>query len=143
MKQRIHFMALAATVLLPLLVFSSAMVFLFDRQQQEQIERQLFQTARTLSDAVDRQLATHVSGLEALATSIHLDNDNIADFSTEALRLLDSRPDWMSLRLRHARRGDAGSIVPSGCGTAYPPINCRRRRCWSRSGRSSLQDSRW
>jgi hypothetical protein len=102
MKQRIHFMALAATVLLPLLVFSSAMVFLFDRQQQEQIERQLFQTARTLSDAVDRQLATHVSGLEALATSIHLDNDNIADFSTEALRLLDSRPDWMSLRLRHA-----------------------------------------
>jgi hypothetical protein len=35
MKQRIHFMALAATVLLPLLVFSSAMVFLFDRQQQE------------------------------------------------------------------------------------------------------------
>jgi len=102
MKQRIHFMALAATVLLPLLVFSSAMVFLFDRQQQEQIERQLFQTARTLSDAVDRQLATHVSGLEALATSIHLDNDNIADFSTEALRLLDSRPDWMSLRLRRA-----------------------------------------
>src|SRR5687768_4331777 len=39
MKQRVHFMALAATVLLPLLIFCSAMVFLFDRQQQEQVER--------------------------------------------------------------------------------------------------------
>jgi two-component sensor histidine kinase len=102
MKQRVHFMGLAATVLLPLLIFCSAMVFLFDRQQQEQIERMLVQTARTLSDAVDRQLINHVSGLEALATSIHLDDDNLADFSIEAERLLDSRPEWMSLRLRRA-----------------------------------------
>jgi two-component sensor histidine kinase len=109
MKQRVHFMALAATVLLPLLIFCSAMVFLFDRQQQEQVERMLSQTARTLSDAVDRQVTNHVSGLEALATSIHLDNDNIADFSIEAERLLDSRPDWMSLRLR--RVADAAVLV--------------------------------
>ena len=109
MKQRIHFMALAATVLLPLLIFCSAMVFLFDRQQQEQVERMLFQTARNLSDAVDRQLINHVSGLEALATSIHLDNDNIADFSIEAVRLLNSRPEWMSLRLRRA--ADAAMLV--------------------------------
>ncbi len=109
MKQRVHFMALAATVLLPLLIFCSAMVFLFDRQQQEQVERMLSQTARTLSDAVDRQLINHVSGLEALATSIHLDNDNIADFSIEAERLLDSRPEWMSMRLRRA--ADAAMLV--------------------------------
>ena len=96
MKQRVHFVGFAATVLLPLLIFCSAMVFLFDRQQQEQIERMLVQTARTLSDAVDRQLINHVSGLEALATSIHLDEDNLADFSIEAERLLDSRPEWMS-----------------------------------------------
>ena len=102
-------MALAATVLLPLLIFCSAMVFLFDRQQQEQVERMLSQTARNLSDAVDRQLINHVSGLEALATSIHLDNDNIADFSIEAERLLNSRPEWMSLRLRRA--ADAAMLV--------------------------------
>jgi two-component sensor histidine kinase len=109
MKQRVHFMALATTVLLPLLIFCSAMVFLFDRQQQEQVKRMLSQTARTLSDAVDRQLTNHVSGLEALATSIHLDNDNIAAFSVEAERLLDSRPEWMSLRLRRA--ADAALLV--------------------------------
>src|ERR671910_487457 len=100
MKQRVHFMALAATVLLPLLIFCSAMVFLFDRQQQEQVERMLSQTARNLSDAVDRQLTYHVSGLEALATSVHLDSGDIADFSIEAERLLESRPEWMSIRLR-------------------------------------------
>ncbi|HYI68647.1 MAG TPA: histidine kinase dimerization/phosphoacceptor domain -containing protein [Skermanella sp.] len=102
MKQRFHFMGLAATVLLPLLIFCSAMVYLFDRQQQEQIERLLVQTARSLSDAVDRQLTNHVSGLEALATSIHLDHDNLAGFSIEAERLLDSRAEWMSMRLWRA-----------------------------------------
>jgi two-component sensor histidine kinase/PAS domain-containing protein len=102
MKQRLHLIALGATVLLPLLVFSSAMVFLFDRQQQDQIERMLSQVARTLSDSVERQLSNHVSSLEALATSIHLDTGNIADFSIEAQRLLDSRPEFMSMRLRRA-----------------------------------------
>jgi hypothetical protein len=109
MKQRFHFMALTATVLLPLLIFCSAMVFLFNRQQEEQVERMLSQSARTLSDAVDRQLTNHVSALEALATSVHLDSGNIRDFSTEAERLLDSRPDWMSLRLRRA--SDAEMLV--------------------------------
>jgi two-component sensor histidine kinase len=109
MKQRFHFMGLAAAVLLPLLIFCSAMVYLFDRQQQEQIEHLLVQTARTLSDAVDRQLTNHVSGLEALATSIHLDHANLAGFSIEAERLLDSRPEWMSMRLRRA--ADAELLV--------------------------------
>ncbi|MGF7210436.1 two-component sensor histidine kinase [Skermanella aerolata] len=121
MKQRVHFVGFAATVLLPLLIFCSAMVFLFDRQQQEQIERMLVQTARTLSDAVDRQLINHVSGLEALATSIHLDEDNLADFSIEAERLLDSRPEWMSLRLRRA--ADAALVVvafPQRSGDTLP-----------------------
>lgn len=109
MKQRFHFMGLAATVLLPLLIFCSAMVYLFDRQQQEQIELLLVQTAQTLSDAVDQRLTNHVSALEALATSIHLDQGNLAGFSIEAGRLLDSRPEWMSLRLQ--RGGDAELLV--------------------------------
>jgi hypothetical protein len=108
MKQRFHFMGLAATALLPLLIFCSAMVYLFDRQQQEQIELLLVQTAQTLSDAVDQRLTNHVSALEALATSIHLDQDDLAGFSIEAERLLDSRPEWMSLRLR---RGDDAELL--------------------------------
>ena len=108
MKQRFHFMGLAATVLLPLLIFCSAMVYLFDRQQQEQIEHLLVQTAQTLSDAVDQRLTNHVSALEALATSIHLDHDNLSGFSIEAERLLDSRAEWISLGLRN---GDDAELL--------------------------------
>src|SRR5689334_4797847 len=149
MKQRFHFMALAATVLLPLLIFCSAMVFLFDRQQQEQLERMLSQTARTLSDAVDRQVINHVSGLEALATSIHLDNNNIADFSIEAERLLNSRPDWMSLRLRRA--ADAAILlvlfperIPDGVPLDQlpPPAAQEQIRRVVASGRPEVSDFR-
>ncbi|WP_158043352.1 sensor histidine kinase [Skermanella pratensis] len=125
MKQRLQVVVLATAVLLPLLAFSSAMVVLFDRQQKETVERMLSHAAAALEDALDRELVSNIVGLESLATSIHLDDNDIVNFAAVARRLLESRGNWLSLRLLRAGDGTPLLTLPAGGGgvdaTTSPP----------------------
>lgn len=125
MKQRLQVVVLATAVLLPLLAFSSAMVVLFDRQQKETVEHMLNHAAAALEDALERELVSNIAGLESLATSIHLDDNDIVSFAVVARRLLDSRGNWLSLRLLRAGDGTALLTLPAGSGngdaTTPPP----------------------
>lgn len=118
MKQRLQVVVLATAVLLPLLAFSSAMVVLFDRQQKETVENMLNHAAAALEDALERELVSNIAGLESLATSIHLDDNDIVNFAVVARRLLESRANWLSLRLLRAGDGTPLLTLPADGGNA-------------------------
>ena len=66
-------MALVVVSSVPLLIFAVIVIVLFERQQRASLERGFRDTTRSLTVAVDRELASSISTLEALATSEHLD----------------------------------------------------------------------
>src|SRR3546814_11221200 len=78
MLRRATLFLLVAATALPFVVFSSVMVVLFSRQQQETIEQTLTQTARTAIDFVDREIASPLGALETLAASDYLVDHDLA-----------------------------------------------------------------
>lgn len=70
--------------LVPILVFSAAMLAMFNWQTREATEKGLVETARALSVAVDQQVEACASVLKALATSEHLRRGNLREFDRVA-----------------------------------------------------------
>ena len=99
MKLRSHLIILVVAALLPVLIFAGVMIVLFDRQQRTTVENQMINTARALSLGVDRHLEIWISTLGALATSEHLDSENLKQFYDQATRVLKTRPDLENISL--------------------------------------------
>ena len=103
MLRRATLFLLVAATALPFVVFSSVMVVLFSRQQQETIEQTLTQTARTAIDFVDREIASHLGALETLAASDYLVDHDLASFYGQAKRVMNLRSDWLNVAVTDAR----------------------------------------
>lgn len=99
MKLRSHLIILAIAALVPLLIFSTVMVFVRHKQQRAALEDRLLDTARALSLVIDRELTASIRTLEALATSEHLDSGDLKKFYEQAMRLLKAREDWDNILL--------------------------------------------
>src|SRR3546814_7684917 len=108
------FLLVAATAL-PFVVFSSVMVVLFSRQQQETIEQTLTQTARTAIDFVDREIASHLGALETLAASDYLVDHDLASFYGQARRVMTLRSDWLNVAVTDARTRRQVKIGRASC----------------------------
>ncbi|WP_119462458.1 PAS domain-containing protein [Rhodospirillaceae bacterium SYSU D60014] len=102
-RRHVQLFALAATAVLPILIFSIVMVVLFDRQQQHSVEQILRQSALSAMAAIDRELASHIATLEALADSPRIDDRDMAGVYRHAKRVLDSRHEWLTMRLSDAK----------------------------------------
>lgn len=83
----------------PLLVFSVLMTVLFARQEQANRRRGLEDTARALALAVDQELESSITNLEALATSEPLDVGAVKVFRSIAARILSTQTSWKSISL--------------------------------------------
>ena len=84
----------------PLLVFSIFMMVLFARQEQANRKRGLEGTARSVALAVDQEIRSSITNLEALATSEPLDVGAVNVFKEAiAARFLKTQDDWRSLTL--------------------------------------------
>ena len=84
----------------PLLVFSVFMMVLFARQEQANRRRGLEGTARSVALAVDQEIKSSITNLEALATSEPLDVGAVNVFQQAvAARFLKTQNDWRSLTL--------------------------------------------
>ena len=83
----------------PLLLFSIFMMVLFARAEQDNRKRGLESTARALMLAVDQELKSSVTTLEALATSEPLDVGAVNVFRAVATRILQTQDGWRSLTL--------------------------------------------
>jgi signal transduction histidine kinase len=88
---------LVGTAFVPLLVFAIAMVFLSARSEREVFERGATERTRALVTAIDAELKSSITTLEALATSDQLDRVDLRGFYDEAARVLKSQPGWRNV----------------------------------------------
>ncbi|HVO93504.1 MAG TPA: ATP-binding protein [Terriglobales bacterium] len=83
----------------PLLIFSTVMMVLFARQEQANRKRGLEDTARALTLAVDQELESSITSLEALATAEPLDFGAVDIFRPVAARFLRTQGSWKRITL--------------------------------------------
>lgn len=99
MRLRTHLVMLTLAALLPVLAFAGTMVVLFAKEQRYLVEGRLQETTRALAVAVDRELASGVAALQALATSHHLETGDLAQFRMQASLVLRSQGGWSAVSL--------------------------------------------
>jgi PAS domain S-box-containing protein len=83
----------------PLLVFSIFMMVMFARQEQANRKSGLESTSRALSLAIDQEVKSSLTNLEALATSEPLDFGAVNVFQAAAKRIVATQEGWNSLTL--------------------------------------------
>lgn len=103
MKLRTHLLLLTLLTLLPVLVFSAAMIVVFYRQERAAQERQLVDRAHAVSLVVDRELLASLRALQALAASSHLVDGNLKEFYEQATRVWKTQASWNTVVLFDAR----------------------------------------
>lgn len=99
MKVRAHLIRLVIFALLPVQIFAGLMTLRFHRRQIAEGEKNLVRAATALSMDIDRALQESVQALQLLATSEHLDNNNLNAFHGQALKALSVRPAWDAIVL--------------------------------------------
>jgi len=70
---------------------------LFSQQQRKTFEKGARERTLAILTAVDAELSSSVTTLEALATSQNLEAGDLAAFHREALRVLKSQPAWLAI----------------------------------------------
>jgi PAS domain S-box-containing protein len=83
----------------PLLIFALIMVIRLSREERATFERGATERARALLTAVDAELGSSITALEALATWYHLDSNDLWSFHEDATRVLRSQPSWITITL--------------------------------------------
>src|SRR5437879_10774559 len=96
---RRRLLALAAAGIVPIAAMSAIGFYLLLRQQQVQAERVGLELARALATAVDAELRSSTSVLEALATTAALDRNDTSGFRERAQRVLKTQPNWAAVLL--------------------------------------------
>jgi len=105
---------LAAVAIVPLALVSGIGLYLLSVQQRAQVERVSLELARAVATAVDAELRSSVSVLEALAAVLTLERNERAAFHERARRVLETQPTWAAISLTDP----AGTRVAD---TRYPP----------------------
>ncbi|HEX7124392.1 MAG TPA: cache domain-containing protein, partial [Thermodesulfobacteriota bacterium] len=91
---RWHLVAIVLAAVLPLVVFAATMVGLFGRQERALLERGLRDTTRALTLALDRELATTIKSLEAIAASPLFDRGDLVGLYEYVQRVRPTQPWW-------------------------------------------------
>jgi signal transduction histidine kinase len=94
---RANLILLVVIAFLPLLAFAVAMVILSARNERAIFEQGATERTRALVTAVDADLKSSISTLEALATSERLDRGDLRGFYEEAGRVLKTQPGWRNV----------------------------------------------
>ncbi|MGF7208028.1 PAS domain S-box-containing protein [Skermanella aerolata] len=102
MRIRLVYLLLAAA--LPIVIFAAVMVVLFDRQQTRSWEAVVRQTAETALNTVDERITTVRIALETLVVTGLPIVEWREEFTGQADRILEQRPEWLALQLTW--RGD-------------------------------------
>jgi signal transduction histidine kinase len=99
MKLRSHLLVLTLAVLLPVAVFGVAATLWVADRERASFERGARERTRALMTAVDTELGGHVTSLQALGTSFHLQTGNLDAFHRQATRLLPMHTHWKTITL--------------------------------------------
>jgi signal transduction histidine kinase/ActR/RegA family two-component response regulator len=111
---------LTAAGILPLALMAGIGLYVLARQQEHQTEQVGLELARSVANAIDSELRSSTSVLEALATSPRLDGENLSGFVERARRVIQPRPHWVAIQLADpdgtplvdTRAAGAGGLTP-------------------------------
>jgi signal transduction histidine kinase/ActR/RegA family two-component response regulator len=112
---------LAGAGILPLAIMSGIGLYALAQQQRAQARRVGVELARAVTTGVDAELRSAVSVLEALATSVALDGQDLTAFAERAGRVLRTQPDWAALMLADPS-GVRVFDTRYGIGHGLPPL---------------------
>ena len=115
---RAYVVLLVVACIVPMVAFSAFAVLRYASTQRESNNRQILNTARALSAAMDIELKTAEASLAALATSPALHNQDIAEFYEQARQVASQHNAWIVLVERDARV-NFSTLVPIGGPTRY------------------------
>ncbi len=96
---RFYLLALIVAALSPLVIFSGVMIVALGREQQAKLESSLVDTARALSLALDREFEASIRSLQVLATSEHLQAENLQKFYEQAEKVKKTQKSWDTISL--------------------------------------------
>ena len=132
-------LALALCAFVPLLLFAVLLTVVLHRHERAGREQGLRDTARALSLAVDRETQGHMSSLDALATSVHLDRPDLDRFRRDATRIMATQPGWSNLAVFDRTGRELLTLT-----AARAPVEDTRAlvRAVAASGRASVSDLR-
>jgi len=99
MRLRSHLAALVVAVLVPMVVFAAIVMVVLGRQQRAAAERGAVETARAVMNAVDENLKSTITTLEALSVSQALVRDDLRELHAEMRRVLTTQADWYDVIL--------------------------------------------
>ena len=97
MKIRTHSIVLVFATLLPIVLFSAAVMTIFWREQRSAIEQRLRDRTRAISIALDRELGGQIRLLQLLAQSDLLKAKKIGEFYDEAARVRATQKTWSNV----------------------------------------------
>ncbi|MGE5302765.1 MAG: ATP-binding protein [Alphaproteobacteria bacterium] len=99
MSLRANLIQLVLAAVIPLVVFSVAMVVRFDHDERATFRQGATERTRALLTAVDTELKSSITTLKALASSDDLDTGDLRSFHEEAQRALRTQPHWFTIHL--------------------------------------------
>ena len=99
MKLRSHLLWLTVVTLLPMVVFGISATALIARRERAVFQQGAQERTRALLTAVDTELTGHLASLRALASSQPLERGDLEAFHVEAMRVLQTQPNWRSINL--------------------------------------------
>jgi PAS domain S-box-containing protein len=98
-KLRAHLTTLAIGAMAPLVAVVMAAGIFIVRHERATIERDAVGRTRAAMSAIDAELRGVISGMDALATSTHLKEDNLRAFYDESRRIVASQRYWANVGL--------------------------------------------
>jgi two-component system, cell cycle sensor histidine kinase and response regulator CckA len=99
LKLRTHLVLLTTATLLPTIIFTAVIALFLARREQDTFKRGAIERMLALLTAIDTELKSSISTLEALGTSSLLDTGDLRAFRDRAERVLKSQPDWFDINL--------------------------------------------
>jgi PAS domain S-box-containing protein len=98
-RLRAHLTTVFLIAMAPLFAFATYMIYRSAVEEQRVVQRGAAERVRAIKTALEAELESSIDTLQALATSANLDRDDLRPFYEEALRVLKSQSDWLTIIL--------------------------------------------
>ncbi len=96
-RLRWHLVLLVCGALLPVVAFAALVVRQLASSEQAVVERRLLRSARELTAVLDREMSGTIRVLSALSQSERLERGDLQAFYSEAKRVAQTQPSWLSV----------------------------------------------